>query len=134
MISVWNMKAAAKPRIVRGLAVVFLLFMLIDIASPPVCCENAELLSAARDNYSWAIAEARDQAKTIPVSSESGSEQSPDKSCCDEDCCLFCAHMLPVKTLGTELVLDLNSPSVVLKEGPIPSPSVDAIYHPPRFL
>jgi hypothetical protein len=128
------MNAVAKLKIVRGLAVLFLLFTLVDIASPPACCENAELLSAARDNHSWSSAEARDEAKTIPISSESGSEQSPDKSCCDEDCCLFCAHMLPVKTLGTEPVLDLNSPLVVFNEASIPSPSVDAIYHPPRFL
>jgi hypothetical protein len=41
-----------RPRIIRGLAVLFLLFALADILSPPACCENAELLSAARDNYS----------------------------------------------------------------------------------
>jgi hypothetical protein len=128
------MNAAAKLRVVRGLAVLFLFFTLIDIASPPACCENAELLSAARDNYSRSVAEARDRDKVIPISSQSESEQSPDKNCCDEDCCLFCAHMLPVKALGAELVLDLNSPSVIFNEAPIPSPSLDNTYHPPRFL
>jgi hypothetical protein len=128
------MKAAAKPRIVRGLAVLFLLFTLIDIASPPACCENAELLSAARDNYSRLVAEAPNQDTSIPISSESGSEQSPDKNCCDEDCCLFCAHMLPVKALGGEFVLDLNSSSLALNQAFIPSPSLDATYHPPRLL
>ena len=134
MRSVWNITAAAKPRIVRGLAVLFLLFTLIDIASPPACCENAELLSAARDNYSRSVAEARDQDKVIPITSQSGSEQSQDRNCCDEDCCLFCAHMLPVNALGAELVLDLNPPSVVFNEAPIPSPSLDTTYEPPRFL
>jgi hypothetical protein len=128
------MNPASKPRIVRGLAVLFLLFTLIDIASPPTCCENAELLSAVRENYSRSVGQARDQDKTIPISSQSRSEQSPDKSCCDEDCCLFCAHMLPVKELGAELVLDLNSPSVVFTVASIPSPSLDTAYHPPRFL
>ena len=134
MRSVWNIKAAAKPRIVRGLAVLFLLFTLIDIASPPACCENAELLSAARDNYSRSVAEARDQDKVIPITSKSGSEQSPDRNCCDEDCCLFCAHMLPVKARGAEFVLNLNSSSLAVNEALIPSPSLDATYHPPRFL
>jgi hypothetical protein len=134
MISVWSMKAAPKPTMVRGFAVLFLLFIFVDIASPPICCEHSELPTATPDNYSRFVAEARDQAKTIPISSESGSEQSPDKNCCDEDCCLFCAHMLPVEALGAELVLDLNSPLVVLNEAPIPSPSLDATYHPPRFL
>lgn len=134
MRSVWNIKAAAKPRIVRGLAVLFLLFTLIDIASPPACCVNAELLSAARDNYSRLVAEAPNQHTSILISSESGSEQSPDKNCCDEDCCLFCAHMLPVKALGAEFVLNLNSSSPALNEALIPSPSLDATYHPPRFL
>jgi hypothetical protein len=134
MRSVWNMNAVAKPRIVRWLAVLFLLFMLVDIASPPACCENAEMLSAARDYYPRPVAEARNQDKTIPISSESGSEQSPDKNCCDEDCCLFCAHMLTVKARGAEFVPDRNSPLAVLNEAPISSPLVDAIYHPPRFL
>ena len=128
------MNAASKPRLVRGLAVLFLFFTLIDIASPPACCENAELLSAARDNYSRLVAEAPNQDTSIPISSESGSEQSPDKNCCDEDCCLFCAHMLPAKVLATEFALDLNSPSLTLNELLIPSPLLDATYHPPRFL
>ena len=134
MRSAWKMSAAAKPRIVRGLAVLSLLFMLVDIASPPTCCENAELLSAARDNHSRLVAEAPNQDTSIPISSKSGSEQSPDKSCCDEDCCLFCAHMLPVKVLGAEFALNLNSSSLALNEGLIPSPSLDATYHPPRLL
>ena len=134
MRSVWNMNAASKPRLVRGLAILFLFFTLISIASPPACCENAELLSAARDNYSRLVAEAPNQDTRIPISSESGSEQSPDKNCCDEDCCLFCAHMLPVKALGTEFVLNLNSSSLAFNEALIPSPSLDATYHPPRFL
>jgi len=128
------MNAVEKPRIVRGLAVLFLLFTLVDIASPPACCENAELLSAARDNHSRLVAAAPNQDTSIPISSESGSEQSPDKNCCDEDCCLFCAHMLPVKALGAEFVLNLNSSSLALNEALIPSPSLDATYHPPRFL
>ena len=134
MISIWNMNPAAKPRIVRWLAVLFLLFMLVDIASLPACCENAELLSAARDNHSRLVAAAPNQDTSIPISSRSGSEQSPDKNCCDEDCCLFCAHMLPVKALGAEFVLNLNSSSLVLNEALIPSPSLDATYHPTRFL
>ena len=128
------MNAAAKLRVVRGLAVLFLFFTLIDIASPPACCENAELLSAARDNYSRLVAVAPNQDTSIPISSRSGTEQSPDRNCCDEDCCLFCAHMLPVNALGAELVLDLNPPSVVFNEAPIPSPSLDTTYHPPRFF
>ena len=125
---------AAKPRLVRGLAVLFLLFTLGDIASPPACCENAELLSAARDNSARLVAGTPHQETSIPTSSQSGSEQSPDKGCSDEDCCLFCAHMLPVKVLVAEFVLDLNSPSFVFNETLIPSPSLDTTYHPPRFL
>jgi hypothetical protein len=121
------MNMAVKPRIVRGLAVLFLLFTLVDIASPPACCENAELLSPARGNSAQLIAGA-------PISSKSGSEQSPDKGCSDEDCCFFCAHMLPLKVLATEFVLDLNSPSLVLNQTLIPSSSLGATYHPPRFL
>jgi hypothetical protein len=114
--------------------VLFLLFTLVDIASPPACCENAELLSAAGDNYSRLDAGAVDQDTSIPISNQSGSDDSPVNNCCDEDCCLFCAHMLPAKVLATEFVLDLNSPSPALNETLILSPLLDAPYHPPRFL
>jgi hypothetical protein len=112
----------------------FLLFTLVDILCPPACCENAELLSAARDNYSRLAAGAGDEALSVAASSQSGTEQPPDKNCCDEDCCLLCAHMLPVKALGSEFVPDMNSPSLVLNEALVLSPSLDATYHPPRFL
>lgn len=128
------MNAAARPRIVRGLAVLFLLVTLVDIAFPPACCENAELLSAARQNSALLGAGAADEATSIPTSSQSGPEQTPDKSCCDEDCCLFCAHMLLVKAPVAEPALDLNSPALVLDQTFIPSPSLDTTYHPPRFL
>ena len=128
------MTAGAKPRVVRGLALLFLLFTLVDIAFPPACCENAEVLSAARGNAAQMGTGTADQETIRPTSSQSGSKQSPDKNCCDEDCCLFCAHMLPAKAVATEFVLDLNSASLILNEPLIPSPSLDATYHPPRFL
>jgi hypothetical protein len=128
------MNAAAKPKLVRGLAVLFLLFMLVDIASPPACCENAELVSAARSNSAHLVAAAADQVASTPTSSQSGSEQAPDRNCCDEDCCLFCAHMLPANALATEFSLALKTTSFTLNESLIPSPLLDATYHPPRFL
>ena len=130
----WNMNAAAKSRIVRGVVGLLLLFTLVDIASPPCCCESAKLLSAARDNSARFVAETADHETSFPVSSRSGSEQSPDRNYCDEDCCLFCAHMLPVKALSADFVLNLSSSSLALNEALIPSPSLDATYHPPRFL
>jgi hypothetical protein len=134
MRSAWSMDRLRRPRIVRGLAVLFLLFMLVDILSPPACCEKAELFSATRDNYSRLVAGAGDEASSVALSSQSGTEQSPHKNCCDEDCCLLCAHMLPVKTPGAEFVLELNFSSLVLNETLVRSPSLDATYHPPRFL
>jgi hypothetical protein len=134
MRSAWNMDGLRRLRIIRGLAVLFLLFTLVDILCPPACCENAELLSAARDNYSRVVAGAGDEASSVAVSSQSGTEHSPDKNCCDQDCCLLCAHMLPVKALGFELVPDTKSPLLVVNDASVLSPSLDATYHPPRFL
>lgn len=134
MRSAGNINAAAKPWVVRGLAILFLLVMLVDIAFPPACCENAELLSAARQNSAPLGAGAADEATSIPTTSQSGLEQTPDKGCGDEDCCLFCAHMLPVKVPIADFILDLNSPSLVLDRTFIPLPSLDTTYHPPRFL
>lgn len=134
MRSAWNMDRLRRPRIIRGLAALFLLFTLVDILSPPACCERAELLSAARDNYSRLLVGAGDDVSSVVASSQSGTEHSPDKNCCDEDCCLLCAHMLPVKALGFELVPDTKPPLLVVNDASVLSPSLDAPYHPPRFL
>jgi len=134
MRSAWNMDRLRRPTIIRGLAALFLLFTLVDILSPPACCERAELLSATLDNYSRLMAGAVDEASSVAISSQSRTEHSPDKDCCDEDCCLLCAHMLPVKALGSEFVLVMKSPLRVLNKASILSPPLDATYHPPRFL
>ena len=134
MRSAWNMDRLRRPRIIRGMAALFLLFTLVDIVSPPACCERAELLSAARDNYSRLAAGAADETSSVAVSSQSETEHSPDKNCCDEDCCLLCAHLLPVKALGFELVPDTKSPLLVVNDALVLSPSLDSTYHPPRFL
>ena len=88
MRSAWNMDRLRRPRIIRGMAALFLLFTLVDIVSPPACCERAELLSAAHDNYSRLAAGAADETSSVAVSSQSETEHSPDKNCCDEDSCL----------------------------------------------
>ena len=116
------------------MAALFLLFTLVDIVSPPACCERVELLSAARDNYSRSAAVVGDNVTSFAASRQSETEHSPDKNCCDEDCCLLCAHMLPVKPLGFELVPDTKSPLLVVNDASVLSPSLDATYHPPRFL
>ena len=134
MRSAWNMDRLRRPRIIRGLAILFLFFTLVDVLCPPACCEKAELLLAARDNYSRLAAGAGDEVSSVAASSQSGTEQSPDKNCCDEDCCLLCAHMLPVKALGSDFVLAVNSPLLVLSKVLVLSPSLDATYHPPRLL
>jgi hypothetical protein len=134
MRSAWNMDRLRRPRIIRGLAALFLLFTLLDILSPPACCERAELLSAARENYSRLVAGAGYDVSSVAASSQSGTEHSPDKNCCDEDCCLLCAHVLPVKALGFQLVPDTKSHLLVVNDALVLSPSLDATYHPPRFL
>jgi len=134
MRSAWNMDRLRRPRIIRGLAALFLLFTLVDILSPPACCERAELLSAARENYSRLVAGAGYDVSSVAASSQSETEHSPDKNCCNEDCCLLCAHMLPVKALGFELVPDTKSHLLVVNDASVLSPSLDATYHPPRFL
>src|SRR5689334_24199528 len=85
MRSAWNMDRLRRPRIIRGLAALFLLFTVVDIVSPPACCERAELLSAARDNYSCLAAGAGDETSSVAASGQSETEHSPDKNCCDED-------------------------------------------------
>ena len=121
MRSAWNMDRLRRPRIVRGLAALFLLFTLVDILSPPACCERAELLSAARDNYSRLAAGVGDDVTNVAASSQSKTEHSP-YNCCDEDCCLLCAHVLPVKALGFELVTDTKSPLLVVNDASVLSP------------
>lgn len=118
-------------RLLRGTAVFFLLFTLADVAFPPPCSEMNE---ATRQVSAQGIgADVSDHSKAL-ATNHSPSDPSPERGCCDEDCCFGCAHVLPTVAFTEVAVFDMKSTSVVTLDQFMPEPPLLGTYHPPRFV
>jgi hypothetical protein len=121
-------------RLLRGPAVFFLLFTFADVAFPPPCSEMNDGLSAARQvSAQGRGGDVSDHSKAVG-SNDSRSDQSPERGCCDEDCCFGCAHVLPTVAFTEVAVFDMESTSVVTVDQFMPEPPLRGTYHPPRFV
>lgn len=122
-----------RERLLRGMAFFFLLFTVADVAFPPPCSETNEIPSAAqRLSVQGLSAGVADHTEAVG-SNDSRSDQSPEKGCCDEDCCFACAHVLSAVAVTEVAVLDMKSASVMTADRFMPEPPLRSTYHPPRF-
>lgn len=120
-------------RLLSGMAVFFLLFTFVDVAFPPPCSETDDVLSAAHQVSDQGIsADVADHSEAVGAN-DSRSDQSPERGCCDEDCCFGCAHVLSAIAVTEVAVLDMKSPSVLTADQFMPEPPLRSTYHPPRL-
>ena len=117
-----------KERLLRGMALLFLLFTIADVIFPPACCERNEIPSSVQ----VIKADARDHMETVGTT-DSGSDQSSERGCCDEDCCFLCAHVLSPMPVTEVAVVDLKSRSITPAQQFMPDPPLTNTFHPPRF-
>ena len=121
-----------KERLLRGMAVFFLLFTVADIAFPPACCETSEIPSSAqRLSVQGISADATEHIEAVGTS-DSRSDESSESGCCDEDCCFLCAHVLSPIPMTQVAVLDVRSLSIMPAGQFTPEPPLRSTYHPPR--
>ena len=119
-----------KERLLRGMAFFFLLFTVANVAFPPPCSETNEV-PAQRLSVQEISAGLADHHDAVG-SNDSRSDQSPEKGCCDEDCCFACAHALSAVPVTEVAVFDMKSTSVVMADRFVPEPPLRSTYHPPR--
>lgn len=120
-----------RKRRLRGMALFFLLFTVADISFLAPCSETNVLPAAsplAVQRISTGGAEHTEAIST----SDSPSDQSPEKGCCDEDCCFLCAHALSPTAVTEVAVVEMKSLSITPADRFVPEPPLRSTYHPPR--
>jgi len=138
MSSLSHKRFGTRRRLIRAIALLFLVYTAMDIASPDLCRGKTPgdigqgLLAIGSpqfiDNGSSTVPriEALDnQSKHEP------SEQPSD----DDDCCFCCcSHVLPVTAIANVAVTDLRSQVNFLEHHSVPSPPLARAFHPPRSV
>ena len=122
-----------KARLLRGMALFFLLFTVADVSFPPPCSETSDVLWAAQQASVPRISGGfADRTETVGAR-DSRSDQPTETGCCDEDCCFACAHVLSAIAVTEVAVLNLRSPSVMTADRFMPDAPLRSTYHPPRL-
>lgn len=122
-----------RKRLLRGMAFFFLIFTVADISFLAPCSEINEILPAASplavQRINIGVADHTEALGT----SDSPSDQSPEKGCCDEDCCFLCAHALSPTAVTEVAVVEMKLLSITPADRFVPEPPLRSPYHPPRF-
>ena len=124
-----------KRRFIRAVAVFFLLYVGVDVATPQLCGEEAQRL--ALSGSAPLSDEGRTGRAVLDLASNFSSDDSQSNTSPDqphqEDCLGCCAHVLPGKEFACVAVSDLRLPPVPSAFSPDPSPPLRGTYHPPRL-
>ena len=122
-----------------GIALFFVLFTLVDISSPRLCCEElGELLdSAARAATVNASAvdetTPSDEATLSTANDDSRPTLPPTQSSNEDDCFCCCSHVLPGLSFSMA-VTHFESPQADPQRDCLLAPPLRTLYHPPRFV
>jgi hypothetical protein len=135
MNSAWNIGKLRKGRLLRAVALLFLIHTGVDLFFPELCTEEpfSAGLTQSLALPSPANSKERSPAVTGAPSGESKDEQRSDPQHRDEDCFCCCAHVMPSPLFVTpdnaELVLMVSKD----QNTSIPAAPPHNPYHPPRF-
>lgn len=126
-----NTSGKRHGRLVRAVAVFFVLFTIADITLPQYFCAGEEigglpLASAAASDMTGPGA---DGGTEMPSPSRD-SEQVPH----EEDCFCCCAHVLAGLAFTAPASSELSTTPSDLGPDSLPSPPLPHQYHPPRFV
>lgn len=115
-------------RIVRVVAVLFLLYTGVEITVPEFCSEASGAISISR------AAVATPTAPSISAVSDHNQKKLPsEQPSSDEDCFCCCAHVVPARGVAVVALSDLMSSFAAPPGTDLPSPPLQSPYHPPRL-
>ena len=119
-----------KQKLFRGIVLLFLIYTAVELASPQFCGERATGILGNRSVV--LAAEARESVTnsegTLPTSPRRENDV-PD----DDDCFCCCAHVMPSPLFLNPETSALAIPPDLQHRISIPTASLRAPYHPPRF-
>lgn len=117
----------------RGISVFFLLFTIVDISSPHLCCEDLDGLAGSAAQNNTIKASVVDEGMTAVVNDDSRPQQPAGPSSSEEDCFCCCSHVLPGLSFSVA-VLHFESLEADPQQDCLLTPPLRALYHPPRFV
>jgi hypothetical protein len=124
-------------RLVRVIAVFFLIYTGADIMLPQYFCGGEEIgnLSLQTKIATTDASKVRENADAFIRSSErSHRDQLPNREAPhEEDCFCCCVHILPGLSFANIGDSELKSPRTPAETDRLPSPPLQSTYHPPRF-
>ena len=137
MSSVSHTNSNRKSRLIRAVALLFLIYTAIDIAAPDLC--RGETLGdsdqgsiavgapASNDNVGLSV------ARIGPLDQQPRNDSSDQPSCNDDCCFCCCAHVLPGTVTAAMAVTDIRSAITRFEYLLVPAPPLAPEFHPPRF-
>ncbi len=131
MAPLLDIRTLAKGRLVRAVALLFLLHAGVDLAFPQLCSEEP---IAVVTNQSQDVADYLSESlSAFQASKESSQDQHPQDRPSEEDCFCCCAHVMPSPPFVNPGAADLNLGRDVLPDLSVPAAALNPPYHPPRF-
>ena len=123
-------------RLVRVVAVFFLLYTGADLLMPQYFCggeEVADLPVLSSVLTPTTVHAGNNDLVITPTQGDSKPGQPSDKEHQAEDCFCCCAHVLPGMSFAVATLSQLKTPPPPLTTDSLPSPPLRGTYHPPRF-
>ena len=123
-------------RLIRAVAIFFLLFTGADIFLPQYFCGDEvaglpDLVSSSVLAHD--LVEKKDAPSLVSNSENSTPGQPSEEQPHEEDCFCCCAHLLMGSEFTCVGVLELATLSIPPSDDSLPSPPLHGTYHPPRF-
>ena len=136
MSSVSSTRSGPRRRLIRGIALLFLVYTAMDIASPDLC--NGEMLGDSRQGLvavgnPQRTSNARSSVARIEASDHQRTNDPPEQPHDDDDCFCCCSHVLSGTVTAAIAVTDMRSHVTRLEYLSVLSPPLARAFHPPRF-
>jgi hypothetical protein len=136
MSSVSNTRSSRNRRLIRGIALLFLIYTAMDIAAPDLCRGETlgdgrlGLIAITSPPLTW---DANPSGARIAASDKQRPNEPSEEPADDDDCFCCCSHVLPGTVTALVAVSDLRSPVAFVEYSSVPSPPLAPEFHPPRF-
>ena len=136
MLSLSCTRFVISRRLIRGIALMFLIYTAMDLAAPGVC--RGEALGDGRPGLVAAAKRPTNQNTTTSIGHKESTSNQPtnepsERPSDDDDCFCCCSHVIPGSVIGNIAVTDIRSISAYLEYVSVPSPPLARTFHPPRF-
>ena len=137
MTTLLSNENAKRRRVARAIAILFLIYTGIDLASPELCKGDAPgdiggmpVIVATRGNAKQVI----ETNIAMEPSTSRKQNQIPEQPASDEDCFCCCTHVIPGTITVSMEAADTTALSSIIEHLSIPSPPLPSEFHPPRFV